>query len=274
MPTLWVEAFLKSNQLPEKWKHGKSYWRQRFQPNDDRSKTEQCWNSGGWLRLDPTPAGAAADREDWLTPLRKGFDWLDGIWSRYVVELNYQTQREAIYQPIADALRDVWQKMTNAQRWQSMFDSVSVALYLDHLGREAKWILLGMIAATLLLVLVGVGAIVVRFGRRLWAGSKGNHARRRGRGRVEIAFYKRFESLMARQGLVRGPAQTQHEFAAAAGSRLVSLTGEGHLATLAAMIADAFYHVRFGQLPLDNLQTQAVEQALVEIAAIGKNKGR
>ena len=74
---------------------------------------------------------------------------------------------------------------------------------------------------------------------------------------------------MARQGLVRAPAQTQHEFAAA-GTRLASLTGEGRLAAVPAVIADAFYRVRFGRTPLDNLQTQAVEQALVEIAAIHK----
>jgi hypothetical protein len=40
---------------------------------------------------------------------------------------------------------------------------------------------------------------------------------------------------------------------------------------LPAAIADAFYRVRFGRTPLDNLQTQAVEQALVEIAAIRKD---
>ena len=116
-----------------------------------------------------------------------------------------------------------------------------------------------------------VGVLMVRIGRRLWARSNGNRARRRGRRGVEIAFYRRFESLMARQGLVRAPAQTQHEFAAAAGMRLASQTGESRLAALPAVVADAFYRVRFGRTPLDNLQTQAVEQALVEIAAIRKN---
>jgi hypothetical protein len=111
-----------------------------------------------------------------------------------------------------------------------------------------------------------------RIGRNLWARSTGNHSRRRGRRGVEIAFYRRFEGLMARQGLVRAPAQTQHEFAAVAGTRLASLTGETRLAALPALIADAFYRVRFGRTPLDNLQTQAVEQALVEIAAIPRNR--
>ena len=266
----WVEVFLRSDQLPAKWKHGERYWRQRFKPDDDHSKSEHCWNTGGWLRLDPTPAGAVAERTDWLAPLRKGFDWLDGVWSRYVVELDYQTQREAIYQPIADGTRSLWRDLTSARQWRTMFDSVSVALFLDHLGREAKWVLLGLIGAALMLVVAGVGVLAVRIGRRLRARSTGNHTRRDGRRRVEIASYRRFESMMARQGLVRAPAQTQHEFAAAVGTRLASLTGESRLAALPAVIADAFYRVRFGQMPLDNLQTQAVEQALAEIAAIGK----
>jgi hypothetical protein len=261
----WVEAYLHPNQLPAKWLHGQRYWRR------SRFASDRSWEDvGGWLRLDPTPAGMSGDRADWLTPLRKGLDWLDGAWSKYVVDLDCQTQREAIYQPIADAARNLWQKATSAQQWQTMFDSVSVALYLDHLGREAKWVLLGMIGVTAVLALAGVGVLLVRIGRGLWARSTGNHTRHRRRRGVEIAFYRRFEGLMARQGLVRAPAQTQHEFAAAAGTRLASLTGEGRLAAVPAVIADAFYRVRFGRTPLDNLQTQAVEQALVEIAAIHK----
>jgi hypothetical protein len=113
--------------------------------------------------------------------------------------------------------------------------------------------------------------LLLRIVRRRLANLKGNRSGRHGRRRVEIAFYQRFENLMARQGLVRGPAQTQHEFAAAAARRLAAATGETQLAALPALIVKAFYLVRFGQMPLDNLQTQAVEQALVEIAAVRKD---
>jgi hypothetical protein len=273
----WVEAYLLPSQIPAKWLHGKDYWKHRFRHDDDpynggRYNSEHCWEEGGWVRLDATPAGFAAERTNWLTPVRNGLDWLDGVWSKYVVELDYKTQRDAIYQPIADAARSVWKEVTSARQWQSMFDSVAVALYLDHLGREARWILLGVVGVMLMLVLAGVGVLLFRIIRRLWARSHGNLARRRGRRGVEIAFYRRFESLMARQGLVRAPAQTQHEFAAAAGSRLASLTGESRLAALPTVVADAFYRVRFGQAPLDNLQTQAVEQALAEMAAIHRKR--
>lgn len=66
--------------------------------------------------------------------------------------------------------------------------------------------LLGLIGATLMLVLAGVSVLAVRIGRRLWARSTGNHTRRHGP-KVEIAFYRRFESMMARQGLVRALVQ-------------------------------------------------------------------
>ena len=48
--------------------------------------------------------------------------------------------------------------------------------------------------------------------------------------------------------------------------------GETPWAGPPAVIADAFYRVRFGRTPLDNLQTQAVEQALGEIAAVHKKR--
>lgn len=260
----WVEAYLPPDQLPAELKHGGDYW-STFDHN-------RSWKEGGWLRLDATPGGAGNESKSWFTPVRDGFDWLDTVWSKYVVDLDCQRQRDAIYQPIADAATRLWRELTNVRRWQSMFDSVAVALYLDHLGREAKWLLMGVVGVVLMAILVGIGWLLFRVGRRLRARWTGNHRNRSSRRRVEIAFYRRFEGLMAREGLVRGSAQTQQEFAAAAGAHFASLTGESRAAGLPSLVADAFYRVRFGGTPLDNLQTQAVEQALVEIAAIRKNR--
>jgi hypothetical protein len=96
------------------------------------------------------------------------------------------------------------------------------------------------------------------------------NARRLGGRRVEIEFYRRLENLLARHGLVREPAQTQREFAAAAGACLAAVTGKGRLESLPGVVADAFYRVRFGRQPLDNLQAQTVEQALAELLEIGR----
>jgi hypothetical protein len=93
---------------------------------------------------------------------------------------------------------------------------------------------------------------------------------RRVRARVE--FYRRLEALLTRCGLVRGPSQTQREFAVWAGRELAQRTGDHGLALLPVQVAEAFYRVRFGGAALDKPQGEAVEQALgrLEQAARGK----
>jgi protein-glutamine gamma-glutamyltransferase len=259
----WVEVLLRSSQLPDNLKHATGYW--------SGANIERSWNYGGWMRLDPTPAGSTSQRETWLTPLRDGYEWMEGAWSRYVVEFDSKTQQDSIYHPIVAVAREFWKIVVGLSLWQ-IFDSANSALYLDHLSREVRWTLLGIVAVMALAGVAGIGWWLFRIARRIRARWTGRQQRRRGHRRANIAFYRRFESLMARHGLVRAPAQTQREFAAAVGDHLASLTGENRLASLPAVVADAFYWVHFGHAPLDNLQTQAVEQALVEIAGIRKNK--
>ncbi|MBU4272237.1 MAG: DUF3488 and transglutaminase-like domain-containing protein [Planctomycetes bacterium] len=249
----WVEAYLRPSQLPPDLLHGVLYW---------------PWlKNGGWLRLDPTPAGANEVHEDWLSPLRGGADWLESIWSNYVVELDCQRQRDAIYKPIAEAAKQAWRAVADPSRWRAIFNSVSVALYLDHLGREVRWVLLGLLGSLLAATLAGLGWMVWRLVRRLHAAWTGNNAAR-ARRRVQIEFYRRFETLMARRGIVRAPGQTQREFAATAGAELAAIAGEKRLEPLPAVVVEAFYRIRFGRRPLDSSQTQAVEHALAELTTI------
>jgi protein-glutamine gamma-glutamyltransferase len=250
----WVEAYLQWSQIPKNLVHAKDHWH---------------WEAtGGWLRLDPTPAGAVEDRQSWFTPVRNGLEWLDAVWSNYVVELDFQRQRDAIYKPIAEFVINRWQKVADPSRWRGIWESSAVVLYLRHLHREVQWLLGAAAVLVAAALAAGVGWLLARRARRFgWRGLGRRGSRARGRG-VEIAFYRRFERLMARRGLVRASAQTQREFAAAAGDRLVAHTGDGRWAALPPVIADAFYRVRFGQMPLDNLQAQAVEQILGELAQI------
>ena len=262
----WVEAYLRSSQLQAYLKsgqitadmlHGKDYW--------------NWFQDGAWLRLDPTPAGAANERTNWFTPIRQKLDWLESAWSNYVVELDMERQREAVYGPIVNGLMSVWGELADLADWRAIFNSVAVALYLDHLNREARVALLGLAAITAAAMLLGLMWLFWRLGRGLTARWTGYRPRRAiGRG-VEVDFYRRFERLLARRGLVRAAAQTQREFAAAAGVRLAAMTGEARLAALPGLVADAFYRVRFGRTPLDNNQTQAVEQAIQELSATGKS---
>ncbi|MCD4727914.1 MAG: DUF4129 domain-containing protein, partial [Pirellulales bacterium] len=146
------------------------------------------------------------------------------------------------------------------------------ALYLDNLGREVRWVLLGLLGLTMAAVLAGGGWILWRLVQRLHTAWTGNNAARAHRRRVKIESYRRFETLMARRGIVRAPGQTQREFAATAGVELAAIAGEKRLEPLPAVVVEAFYRIRFGRRPLDNSQTQAVEHALAQLTTIRRVK--
>jgi hypothetical protein len=189
-----------------------------------------------------------------------------------VVELDCDRQRDAIYQPIAAALAAGWRAATDGSRWDALLGSVGMSSYLHHLNREVRWLLVVGAAVVLALMLAAAARLLVRVVRRIGGRLRGPFRPTRTR-RVEVGFYRRFEALLARQGLVRAAAQTQQEFALAAGRELAARTGQARLAGLPPLVADAFYCVRFGRAPLDKSQAQAVEHALGEIAACRRRKG-
>ena len=86
--------------------------------------------------------------------------------------------------------------------------------------------------------------------------------RRRGaasRARSGVEFYRHFEHVLSRHGLLRAAGQTPREFALAAGAQLVRRSGRAELAPLAVEVVEAFYRVRFGGQPLDPQAEQTVE---------------
>ena len=255
----WVEAYLEPDQLPPEYLHGIDYW---------------PWlTAGGWFRLDPTPGGVEVEQPSgWLAPFRRARDWMDFGWSNYVVELDFERQRDAIYQPIGHAVQNAWREATSPQRWRAMFGAIRATLRLDQLSSVAAGLLMASVGLLAVALLTGVAWLFWQVGQRLYGHWAGNHAGRTRRRRAEIEFYRRFETLLARQGVVREAGQTQREFAEAAGLQLAERDHEPRLTAPPSVIAEAFYRVRFGQQPLDKQQVEAVEQALGELARLGKRR--
>ena len=136
-----MEAFLRHDQIPDEWKHGRGYW---------------PWSQeGGWLRLDPTPAAAEDIAAGWFKPFRQGLDWLDYAWSNYVVELDCNRQRDAVYQPISRLLRKAWQEATDVRRWRRWFAAVAAGLRLDRFRGLPGWLLATMALLPAAAVLAG-----------------------------------------------------------------------------------------------------------------------
>jgi transglutaminase-like putative cysteine protease len=249
----WVEAYLPFDQIPPELLHGQGYW---------------PWESaGGWLRLDPTPAGAAEARGTFavlMERLKKGVDRLETLWSNYVLEMERERQQEAIYRPVVHAIRHLVRSLGNPQWWRGVAETMGRILSVGQ-GGLAPWMRLILI---LLLGLLAVGLGLWRLGRlasRLspWLVRWATPAARSSRSHIE--FYRRLEVLLARQGLVRAAGETQQEFATVAGAKLASATGRPSLAQLPSRVVAAFYRVRFGRLPLDSSQAAAVEHALAEL---------
>jgi transglutaminase-like putative cysteine protease len=250
----WVEAYLPPRELPKGLMEGEG---------------RQRWVSGGWLRLDPTPAAelgtAAADRSTWGQWQRR-FHGLQAAWDDYVVEMDRQRQRDAVFGPLRRSIQTAAMRLADPRWWRDLAGQIAGWLRLAAWPSLSGWLLGVGLPLVLGLLLLGAGAWgLVRLVRRLWRrlAAPADPAARRGPIRVE--FYRRFEGLLARRGLVRPATQTPRQFARAAGVRLAQHTGRGELAALPLAVVDAFYQVRFGGRPLDKSQTEAVEHALAEL---------
>jgi transglutaminase-like putative cysteine protease len=250
----WVEAYLPTAQIPDDVVRERPSWQ---------------WLSGAWLRLDATPAsGESPGSLSLLARIGGLFDWLNFAWTSYVMEMDRPRQRDAIYQPVADALRTVFRNLTDPEWWRRLWRETVEALGLSRWGAANGWFSWRNVGLVVLIGSVAIGllwaarAVSVRWIVPLF-GSRGR-ATRAERARVE--FYRRFETLLARRGLVRRRCQTQREFALAAATQLDQRPGERQTALPALVVVDAFYSVRFGGATLDEPQAEAVEHALARVA--------
>lgn len=231
----WVEAYLEPSQIP-----------------DAPLGLEPQYKAGGaWLRLDPTPEG----QEDvgilgeigWLDHLGEMVDYVQMLWNDYVVNLNPERQKEAIFEPLVDGSLQTAENMTSASAWQGLFESIATWLGFAPNGWFARhwyiWLTLWC------LLMIGGGAWSIwRYGANLWrflfgGGTFIDSPKRRGE---SVDFYLKLEDLLARHGHTRGQAQTAREFAVLVGAELPEEPRGRDAAALVRQLVDRFYHVRYG----------------------------
>jgi hypothetical protein len=184
------------------------------------------------------------------------------LWANYVVGLDAQRQRTAIYGPIWDAIKAGLAALVDRDAWAAFGQDVRMVLTGQKkvsLESFFHWRagLLFCLAATSMVAVVRL----VRRRRRREANAEANGHRRRAV-HEPVEFYQRLERLLARQELVRPEDATQREFAAQAAARFAEGTATRDVAAVPRQVAEAFYRVRFGGRPLDSREAQGVEQAL------------
>ncbi len=246
----WVEAYLAPRYVPRKLRWG-----------DD----PQRWAGGAWLRLDPTPAASQQAGNSAMSRLQQGLNWIDSLWANYVMEMDRQRQNEAVYRPLVTTIRTTVRNLCSAEWWRGKLHGLANLLNLSRWDGIGGWLLHVGLPLALILSLAGwIGFGLWRRPERFWGRLAGRAASPARRARPRVEFYRRFEVLLARKGLVRGAGQTPREFARLAAATIVGPAGRQDLAAAADRIVDAFYRVRFGGLPLDNPRREAVEHGLVE----------
>jgi hypothetical protein len=229
---------------------------------------------GVWLRLDPTPADTSIDVDTGsitlLNRLADIADYVQLLWTDYVLGLNPERQRSGIYGPIGEALTTAWRSVFGEQR-------------------RGLWIVIAVFLAAFFAITAGLLALAsprrlpvgvrnvtplvqwlsAQLGRlnlhwlRAWLTPPSQA--RGGLPGVHVEFYERLETALRRYGVVRLLGQTQREYAAAAGGRLADEPRLQSVAGVPRRVVDAFYRVRFGGAALDSREQQTVEQAIADL---------
>lgn len=236
---------------------------------------DQLEAGGSWLVLDPTPGEERADivsqqQGSNLAGLRGVFDYAQYLWSGYVLGMDSDRQEETVYKPIADGASDLVRWLFDVEAWKQMFTQTWKNLQTFNFsyfrGTWFNW-RGGLVAIVLCWIMVGI-----------WRFTSWVIARQRGRRRQhddaeaargqQVEFYRRLKALLRRHQMERGSTQTPREFAVAAGGRLADEPQHVPAASLPRKVVEAFYRVRFGGHVLDKQETEAVEQALLELESV------
>ena len=239
----WVEAAIPADQVPS-----------------DEILPMEGISGGAWLRLDPTPGDNYISQSVAVSPWRQKIadttDYMQLLWSEYVLGLNEKRQRKAIYDPIMNAFRNAREQVFSREVWATRWEAILERFRGDFFTRE------NVRDSVIAIAVLTAAFYVLRFFLRiawvllgtLWRGSK----RRRG---PKIEFYRRFESILAKHGFQRPAQQTPREFAAAVGKQLRGTHDPG-LAEIPQNVVDLFYRVRFGSDRLDTQDAKRLENWL------------
>jgi hypothetical protein len=244
----WVEMHLAKEQIPQY-----------------ETTAGRVGLAGAWMRLDPTPASedqAGEMARDWVGTARDWIDYVDMVWSDYVVGLNQQRQHQTMYSgfsPEAETSEEDW---INASSWQENLRTLAGWLGI-HIGRKDKgWnVAFDWRAGLTAMALCVIGIVLSRLLR--WAVKRidwWSWMHRSAGRRSSVPFYARLEDLLARRGRSRRPAETAQEYVDSAVRELAIGQGDALRSTVSA-----FYRVRFGGATLDSAETSAIEQALAEV---------
>lgn len=243
----WVEVEIPADQVPS-----------------DEILPAEGIDGKAWMRLDPTPGDTFVAQSVAVSPWRQQFsdtmDYMQLLWSEYVLGLNEKRQQQAIYEPIKNAFRNLRELIFSRDIWLARWEAIRERLQGDFFTQEN--VRDSVVAVAVLTIAFYLLRFVARLLWQLFSGQLRKGALRRG---PKVEFYRRLESILAKHGFRRHAQQTPGEFAVAVGNQLRGMAGDSDDKTLAeipAKVVELFYQVRFGGDRLDTDDMQRLENWL------------
>lgn len=203
-----------------------------------------------------------------LDRLHQFTDYLQVLWNDYVVDLNFNRQREVIYEPlVASTSASIRDTLFNPEWWRLFWQNLRFRMGLDSLESfRSRWITWRTAVFAPVVILIGIGLLFVT--RRIWRWCRARFHSLRGRRDVrhwrrhpQLEFYARWQQMLARYGMRRHRWQSHREFAELVTVNLSRRNPAAPLNDLPHLMVQHYYRVRFGGEMLKAAERTTLESA-------------
>jgi hypothetical protein len=200
------------------------------------------------------------------------------FWNDYVINFTASRQEGAIYFPVAEFFTSMKERFFDLEYWKTIGRAV-LNRYAEVFRslRQGEWhgsdlVLLGIPP----LIVLTLGFIFYRLFRRVVLRMHTRRLIREQRQRLAtVGFYLRFEKILQKIGLTRMPTETQREFARRSTADLATMAGlSPHLSQdgLPTQVAEAFYRVRYGNMPLSPAEADEINGILTRLEHVATGR--
>ena len=245
----WVEAYFTAEQLKEAG---------LFRP--------EFGATGGWLRLDPTPAGLGSNAGSQLRPQAdQGIDFANRFWSDWVLNSRQRAEDNSLYAPLQVSTIQTYENI--AQMARDLIRRAQESQFVGGAISRDNWF--SWPVAVLIMLVGGVSVLIWRFLR--WLPRWAPHLARKlglGLGMEDVGqhFYRHCLRLLQRAGFARGLGQTPQEYTQAAAQKLLAKGQWADAPRQLNILTAAYYQLRFGgKKSLPSEENRRVAVALDEL---------
>ncbi len=245
----WVEAYFEADELKEIGLY-----------------TPELGEFGGWLRLDPTPAGQGSNAgTDLRTQSDQGMDFVNRVWSDYVLNGRQRAEENSMYGPLGVSTKQTYDRFKEIIK--EMIKQASEKKLVGGAIDRKSWFSWPM---AVLIMLTAIGMFLVwriipvlprwapQLARKLGLRQSADDIRQQ--------FFKQCLRLLRKAGFNRPASQTIQEYTGAAAGKLESSDRWPNADRQLSLLTSAYYQVRFSDnRTLDGELVERIGQALEEM---------